>query len=265
MKKLDLTKYGMKYYLIIIQLFISVSCFSQSEKTQVKYFNYGGFGDTIVALLSLDLDFFESENDTNKIHLISWNKESKTSTNTVLFQKKITIGFSYGFYDLEIRRKGFDVVKINNYYAVPDQVSKTKINLKHGQDTISYLTIPPSYLFPKNSSDTIFHDNGKIREIKAFKNDEIINHKKYFEDGSIERQMNYIDKELIYLIQYYQNGKIEFITVYNQGTTIGFRIEYYENGILKEHLINTEAGQKIWERKDSDGNYLIKEGQLLKK
>lgn len=247
---------------LLLFLFMHLHSFGQEKKTTVL-FNYGGFSDTVVALLSINiLPLKDSSGNTNALVLITDN-EGKTISKQQSKPKDL-YGFNYGYYTIHISKPGYDVVKIENYFAVPDQVSNTSIQLCRGNDTIVFRTEPPEYLFPKNGTDSIYYDNGQLKELKTFKHDKLIEHYVFFEDGNLARKQIPLDETLTYLIEYYKPNLVKFIAVYNPGTTIGFRKEFYENGQLKDHLINTENGQKCWERLNENGEYLVREGQKIK-
>jgi|GEM_PF-5760757 len=246
----------------LLFLFFNLHAHGQEDKTTVSFY-YDGFSDTTVALLSINIHpIKDTSGNTNTLVLIT-DTEGKTVSRQQTNSKGI-YGFKYGFYSIYISKPGYEVVKIENYFAVSDQVSTTIIQLCHGKDTIVYRTNPPEYLFPKNGTDSIYYDNGQLKELKTYKDNQLIEHYVFFEDGSLARKQIPLDETLTYLIEYYTTNNVKFIAVYNERTTIGFRKEFYENGKLKDHLINTENGQKCWERLNENGEYLVREGQKIK-
>lgn len=126
------------------------------------------------------------------------------------------------------------------------------------------LFIPCFSQNPSFNIDTLYHDNGKIKKIRANFDNKLISEKDYFEDGTLKRKMKYVDKDIIYVTQYFDTSHIQYIAMYNEKLTIGFSKEFYSNGILKEYYINTENGILPWEVRDSIGNHKIKNGNTSK-
>lgn len=253
----------LKQIAVFLTFLVAGSVLSQSEKTGVKSFYYDGFGDDIHAFLKIELSLDKMTRlykKTDKVKLSIFNNKGELLLDSLINENGANYPFDHGYYDLLFTKKGYDSVLIRNYYAVPDQVSQTHVLIAQGQSKIVYTTKPPAYLFPKNGTDTIYYSNGKIQQIKTYLNDKLVEEARYFEDGKLMRKMTEIENELTSLSEYYQNGKINVVAIWNTGTTSGFRKEYFEDGRLKEHLLNTDQGQLRWYSTDSSGNCIIRNG-----
>lgn len=245
----------MKYCAIFV-IILTTATFGlcQSGESRIVSFNYGGFSDTSVALLRVS-----SNLDELNVEILS----NDTVFDDTILQKNKYLGFSFGYWDLLFTMKGYDSILIKNYYAVPDQVSKVQLYLSKGRQKVIYTTNPPSYLFPKNGSDSTFFENGELNEISTYRNDKLIYQAKYFSNGSLKYKKELIDNGLTSAIQYYENGQLEFIAIWNKSTTEGYRKEYFDDGRLKEHLLNTNEGQLRWYSTDSSGAITIENGYTL--
>jgi len=79
-------------------------------------------------------------------------------------------------------------------------------------------------------------ENGKIRAEGCFTGKSIKQglFTKYFQSGQVESEINYHDnKEDGVCIGYYENGKRRFVVHYTNGVRIDAGVEYYENGAIK--------------------------------
>lgn len=245
----------MKYYTVLVILFAMATFgLSQSKESHVVDFYYGGFSDTSVALLQV----------TSNLPELGF----KILHNDVLFiDTSITpnqyMGFNHGHWDLLFYKIGYDTILIKDYYAVPDQVADVQLYLSKGNKKVIYTTKPPSYLFPKNGTDSTFFENGQLNWIRTYRNDTLIYQAEFFESGSLKYKNELVDNGLTAAIKYYENGQLEFIAFWNKGTTEGYRKEFFEDGKLKEHLLNTDAGQLRWYSTDSTGTVTIDKGDTL--
>jgi antitoxin component YwqK of YwqJK toxin-antitoxin module len=218
----------------------------------VVAFYYGGWSDTSVALLNITSNIEETG-----LKILLTNGSVFADTNITSDE---TFGFAHGNWDLLFYKSGFDTVLIENYYAVPDQVSSVQIFMTKGNQKVRYKTSPPAYLFPKNGRDTTFYKTGQIKSIEEYKNDKLIYQIRNFEDGSLRYKSELLENGLNFATQFYDNKQVEFIAYWNKGTTEGYRKEFFRDGRLKEHLLNTEEGQLRWYKTDSIGNCIIENG-----
>lgn len=122
-------------------IFISIICIilgcSSSPKSRVDYFGYGGYGDTIVALLYGKV--FEIKNDTftpvNNVMISDLNHNLLATSNT---DGQFEIGFNKGAYNLKIEKVGYQTLYIKKFISVPDQLSTIKIILEKGNSEQVY-------------------------------------------------------------------------------------------------------------------------------
>ncbi|MCH2225102.1 MAG: hypothetical protein MK066_10070 [Crocinitomicaceae bacterium] len=246
----------MMKYCIILVIIVAVRTFGlcQSKDSRVIDFYYGGFSDTSVAMLKVTSNLDELE-----VKILSKNivfDDNKIKSNEYL-------GFSHGYWDLQFSMKGFDTILIKDYYALPDQVSRVQLYLSRGKEKVIYTTKPPSYLFPKNGSDSTFFENGQLNQTSTYRNDTLIYQSRYYQNGSLKYKKELLDNGLTSSIKYYENGQLEFIAFWNKVTTEGYRKEFFEDGRLKEHLLNTQEGQLRWYSTDSTGTVTIERGNTL--
>lgn len=245
----------MKHCVILMLMTICQTVgWSQPKESSVLSFYYGGFGDTTVAFLKVTSNLEEFE-----LKILSNNSLFKDTT----IKSNQYFGFSHGYWNLLFYKEGYDTIMIKNYYAVPDQVSTVNLYQLKGNKKVVYTTKPPSFLFPKNGTDSTFYENKRLNSLSSYRNDTLIYQVKYFNSGSLKYKMKLLENGLTSAIKYFDNGQLEFIAYWNKSTTEGYRKEFFRDGRLKEHLLNTEEGQLRWYYADSAGVATIEMGNTL--
>ncbi|MCF8298262.1 MAG: hypothetical protein K9J13_12015 [Saprospiraceae bacterium] len=258
----------MRYFFIHIITFISIFGYSQSDSSRLIYFDYGGWGDTCVAFLTIDVVQIDSTSGryiplkNSKIIIANENKELKEYI--LQNNNRKTISFSWGWYEIEIKAEGYQTLKIIDYKSRPDQFSRTKICLVTGQGIVSVSSNPWPDPIPKNGIDTTFYTSREIDCIKEWRNDTLYQCTCWYKSGQLRYEMRKLSDSTQMSHSYYKSGQLYHIGFSNNQLTIGFVKEYYEDGRLKEELLNSETGQLVWTRIDSTGEYIVKYGNSVK-
>lgn len=79
----------------------------------------------------------------------------------------------------------------------------------------------------------IFYRNGKIWEIKEYRNGEIISGKDYYQTGELESVYPYADGEIHGIVKhFYKNKTLKVINTYKDGVADGLEEHYYQNGSI---------------------------------
>lgn len=116
------------------------------------------------------------------------------------------------------------------------------------RDTILVEYVKDSVVYILNSDSSILH--------YYFKNEEIWHLKKWYSNGMLENEIDFIDGIKCRSIGWYKSGHIKWIIRYNQNGKInGKQISFYKNGRIKseQNYINGfESG--MWKDWDSTGN-----------
>jgi len=259
----------LKYLLLhIFTLLLSTSAYSQTNSSRIVDFYYGGYSDTVVALLTVEVLSIESTTgeciplNNSTIRIFDENGIIKEYELHGVHKKQI--GFSWGWYAIKVEADGYQKLIILDYKSRPDQVSFAKVCLVLGYGVVRESSNPWPDPIPKNGIDTTFYTSGKIESIKKWRNDTLLESIRWHESDQLSYEMRKLNDSTELTYSYYPNGQITFITLWNKGLTVGFRKDYYENGNLKRELLNTETGQLVWTGIDSAGEYRVKEGNSVK-
>ena len=255
------------YSVLILLLFHSTVTSAQCDNSKL-WFNYGGYSDTTVATLFLNVTLCDAEEkevlDSSYVSLSILNEEGDVKNDSILVGETKGISFYHGVYTLNLSFNGYQPTAIINYKAIPDQFSRGQVILGKNDELIELNTNPYVHV-PKNGNDTSFHDNGAIKSVLTYLNDAIVKSIFYYANGNVHSKYEAYTDSLFSTISFYPNGKIEFVTTWNKGLTIGFRKDYYENGKLKQELLNTSKGQLNWTQIDSNGIVFVKNGNSDKR
>ena len=131
---------------ISLTTFLALLFWSCSNKfhsvSKVEYFQYGGYNDTICALIDGNIYERDSSNSPNnrlrplqnvKIKIEQNNKSVLTDT-----AGHFLIGAEKGSFSLLVTKDGYQELRLTNYISDPDQVSKAKIILAKGTRPQTY-------------------------------------------------------------------------------------------------------------------------------
>ena len=123
----------MKKLLLFILIAASLlGCEMNQEKNADVHFKYLGYGDSTLSVIYGSV--LEDSNGTQKplskvlVDIIGSNK---TTTSDEF--GNFSIGTESGQYKIQVSKKGYLSVLLENYQAVSDRVSTVKINLKRGE------------------------------------------------------------------------------------------------------------------------------------
>lgn len=112
------------------------------DTSKVKQFEYGGYGDTIYALVYGQVSELEknaSGKNTLKplqnvdIKVLQSNKAVRTDN-----KGEFEIWSEKGVFSFIISKQGYEPIKLTNYVSDPDQISNTKIILVKGSETRTF-------------------------------------------------------------------------------------------------------------------------------
>ena len=259
----------MKYIILyLILFFFSIVGFSQSDSSRILKFYYGGYGDTIVAILTVEvltLDSITNEfkplyNSTIQI----FNESGIERAFELKENHRQDIGFGPGWYSVEVSAIGYQKLIISDFKSRPDQYSYARIYLASGEGEVNNSSNPIPDPIPRNSTDTTYYADGTLKSIYKWKNDTLLLKMNWYETGQLSYNMTKLNDSTELIFSYYPNGQLSFTTLWNKSLTIGFRTDYFDNGVLKEEKFNTEKGQLYWTKKDSLGNFIIRDGNSIK-
>ena len=128
------------FFLVTTIFSTFLSCKSNKDNTNVSYFQYGGYGDTIVGtvqgnamkIVTLDkiIPVLEFEVEINHSKKIKVNTEMDGS---------YFFNIENGTYNLKYILKGYEPVVIKNYKSVSDQVTTIDVNFQKGNETQTYI------------------------------------------------------------------------------------------------------------------------------
>ena len=109
------------------------------KNSKVIEFEYGGYGDTVVALIYGNIfELKTTKNSSETLQPVS-NVSIKVQTNnkTVFTDTsgQFSLGLDKGVFNLLITKQGYQTLRLTNYVSDPDQISNTKIVLEKGKDT----------------------------------------------------------------------------------------------------------------------------------
>ena len=108
----------------------------QNQQSRVAHFHYGGYSDTIYALVYGEVYEEESKSGSDKtLRPVSHVKIKAEQNGKEVFtdsQGQFVIGLEEGDYNLLVSKEGYQSLLLANYASHPDQVSDTKIILTKG-------------------------------------------------------------------------------------------------------------------------------------
>ena len=118
---------------------------------------------------------------------------------------------------------------------------------------------------PKNGEYKSYYENGKLLEIKHYKDDKLDGeYKSYYQNGQLEGTRYYKEDKLNGELKgYYENGQLWFINYYKDDKQFGEDKSYYQNGQL-EDIHNYKDGKLDGERKRYYENGLLKDIRYFK-
>ena len=127
--------------ILLIQLFISCLSTKNSGST-VLSFRYGGYGDTVYALISGEIYERRAVSVSKDSLLPIGNVQIEAEQNgKVTFTNpdgKFTIGLEKGVFSLLITKEGYQSLRITNYISDPDQMSGATILLEKGKEVRTF-------------------------------------------------------------------------------------------------------------------------------
>ncbi|MFZ4402227.1 MAG: hypothetical protein ACOYO1_19505 [Bacteroidales bacterium] len=111
-----------------------------NNKSKLLWFQYGGFSDTIYALVSGYIYTGDSLNKSplDSVSIISYRPDP---TDTIAYADNkgyFIIAFCQGTFTILIKKKGYQTIKLNNYYSLPDQISHLEAILIKGEGVVEY-------------------------------------------------------------------------------------------------------------------------------
>jgi hypothetical protein len=132
-----------KLLVVTLLTLIIISCSSTKNlRSRVLDFQYGGYSDTIYALIEGEV-YERGSNTVSKDSLSPiGNVQIKVEQNNRLVSTdsagKFFIGLSKGVFSFLLTKEGYQSLRITNYISDPDQVSSAKIVLEKGRDLITF-------------------------------------------------------------------------------------------------------------------------------
>ncbi|GAO41403.1 carboxypeptidase-like regulatory domain-containing protein [Flavihumibacter petaseus] len=119
-----------------------------TDTSSVSWFNYGGYSDTSVALISGKVfERLDQPDGSDSIKplpgvSIEFRKIKKSTLSDS--NGEFLIGVEKGIFSIIISKKGYESITLDNYRSDPDQVSYTQITLVKGNEQRSYNIPPPT-------------------------------------------------------------------------------------------------------------------------
>ena len=109
---------------------------------------------------------------------------------------------------------------------------------------------------------TLYHDNGKIKEIYYVDNDNIAQgeYKKYYESGNLRFQSIYTNNDLLDSLYYYKDTKIQQLESVQLFINDGFKFykDFQVNGVVRQYgVLEVDTDLRIgkWKNFDDKGNH----------
>jgi hypothetical protein len=132
--------------LVLFAFIVLTSCKEQTNipaTSRVDYFEYQGYGDTIVSLLYGTVVEKESDGKTGLTPLeeVIVTVKGTNTTDSTKADGEFVVGLPDGIYELSIQKPGYQTLVLSNYVSDPDRVSVTKIILVKGSD-VQQIKIP---------------------------------------------------------------------------------------------------------------------------
>ena len=126
---------------VFLWLAILTSCDSHisASKSKLMKFNYGGYSDTIYALISGQIySDLEQKQPLDSVEICSSRLEPKDTITYTDSLGHFLTGFCSGTFTVRIKKKGFQTIKLINFESDPDQISNLEAIMQKGEGEVIY-------------------------------------------------------------------------------------------------------------------------------